>query len=74
MILYFQLQGFPRSITRRQWRDIWRWKRIETKRLELEGQRRVELLKANLPHYVREDIVSQMINPPLLVHDLQGLT
>ena len=75
--LYFIPAKFPRTIKRAEWYEIWRWKRVTQKRLieELETQRlMLSVYGATMPDYVRRNIIDNMINPPLLVHDRMDLT
>jgi len=69
--LYFNPQKFPRTITREEWREIWRWKRITEKKLREEMSRQL----ANLATYgiTHPEYLERFVNPPLLVHDKQEL-
>lgn len=75
--LYFYPQGFPRTIGRKEWKEIWRWRRIVQKKLIEELQRQTDNLIMygdTLPRYMREDMYDKLINPPLLIHDKQGFS
>lgn len=76
LALYFNLSKFPRSLGRDEWKEIWRWKRVTEKKLEAElEQQRFNLIAfgTTMPSYIKRDIIDQMINPPLLIHDKQQL-
>lgn len=74
MKLYFNLQGFPRTIGREEWRSIWQWKRLETQRLRFEEAEIIRALKRTDIHpNIRTDLIDRIINPPLLIHDKQSL-
>jgi hypothetical protein len=70
--LYFVPAKFPRSITRGEWREIWRWKRVTQKKLveaiEEERQMLITYGSTMLPQ-AKADLIEHMVNPPLLVHD-----
>lgn len=75
--LYFVLSKFPRTINRKQWREIWRWKRLTQKQLAVEVSKQLEMLGAygsTTPDYIRQDMLDNMINPPLLVHDRMDIS
>lgn len=69
--LYFDPSKFPRTITRAEWRDIWRWKRETQKRIAQEiVDRQNDLIffgTVMLPAQ-RKEIIERLVNPPLLVH------
>jgi hypothetical protein len=69
--LYFNPALFPRTITRKEWKKIWRWKRITQKRLAEEfEQQRLNLIMFGTTHPdIKADMLDRMINPPLLIHD-----
>ena len=46
MNLYFVPSKFPRTISRAEWREIWRWKRVVEKRLAEEMQKQSAALGA----------------------------
>jgi hypothetical protein len=78
LTLNFVPSKFPRTLTRKEWKEIWRWKRMTEKRLDtaLESQREALAIHiANCPlfgcpHYY---LLDSLVNPPLLVHDKQML-
>jgi hypothetical protein len=65
--LYFVPQMFPRTITRKEWKEIWRWKRVTEKKLEKELEKQI----SNLVIYgcSHPEWLDGIINPPLLIHD-----
>lgn len=71
LVLYFDPAKFPRTITRKEWKEIWRWKRMTEKALvkELEEQ----MLNISLFGCSHPDMLDRIINPPLLVHDRMKL-
>lgn len=71
MILVFNPECLSRSINRKEWKEIWRWKRVTEKRLaeELEHQRQNFIaFHTTMPSYMKKDIVDQMIYPSLLFY------
>lgn len=71
LVLYFNPAKFPRSITHKEWQEIWRWKRVVEKRLDKELLGRL----SNFAVYgtTHPEIYDEIINPPLLIHDKQEL-
>lgn len=69
MILYFDITKIPRSTTRQEWREMWRWKREVEKKLKEELGRKISILQTvtDLPSRVRENLMNEMIYPPLLL-------
>jgi hypothetical protein len=68
--LYFVPSQFPRTITRAEWKEIWRWKRVTQKILAEEYEKRRNDLAAfghTYPDW-------RMISPPLLIHDKQNVS
>lgn len=73
MILYFQPQNLPRTMTREEWREAYRWVRITTKRLEKLHSEHLENLRAIIAddtasHKLRMQAVEKIINPPMMVY------
>ena len=69
--LYFNPSKFPRTITRKEWRDIWRWKRVTEKQLAIEARAQIESLHyygTTMPRHIRDEMLDNIINPPLLIH------
>ena len=76
LALYFDPAKFPRTITRAEWKEIWRWKRITQKKLAEELNKQMNnfiLFGSTWPDHIRDDFIYQTTNPPLLVHDKQEL-
>lgn len=74
MEVYFNLQGFPRTLSRTEWRDIWRWKRVAKKQVEDNNAVLADTLRnSKLPEYIKRDIIDKLVFPPLLIHDKQRL-
>lgn len=75
--LYFVPSLFPRTIGRKAWREIYRWKRVTEKRLEAEVSKQMQdfaTFGSTMPEHMRRDFMDRLINPPLLVHDQQAIT
>lgn len=71
MNLVFNASSLSRSITRSEWKEIWRWKRLTERRLKKSVEEQIAMLVAfgtNMPKHVREDIVDLLINPPLMIY------
>jgi len=71
--LYFNLAKFPRTITRDEWKEIWRWKRVTEKQLAIEMEKQwanFVALGATYPE-LKERIIDEFIRPPIIVHDRQ---
>lgn len=66
MELYFRPEEVPRSIKRPEWYRIWRWTRIQRKELAESMERKRKMLLA-VPPSIRQDIINEMIYPPLLL-------
>lgn len=73
--LSFEPTAFPRTITRSKWKDIWQWKRVTQKKLNahwLEQMNNFRTYGNTWPPQVREDFMDQVINPGIVMHDLQN--
>lgn len=71
MILVFNPSRLSRSITRKEWNEIWRWKRVTEKQLKKSIEEQIGLLVAygtTMPEYVRKDMIDVVVNPPLLIY------
>lgn len=66
MKLLWLPDNLPRTMTRREWRDLNRWKRVQEKELR---QAEAEAMKAAIA-LGRPDMLDRIVNPPLLVHGL----
>lgn len=75
--LYFVPHLFPRTIGRKEWRDIFRWKRTTEKKLEAELDKQLDDFAVYgstwLPQ-MRQDFMDRVVNPPLLIHDKMAHT
>lgn len=74
--LYFNPSKFPRTISRKEWKEIWRWKRVVQKQLVIELERMQEqliLYGTTILPQAKADIIEKMVNPPLLIHDKQSI-
>lgn len=74
--LYFNPSKFPRTINRKEWKEIWRWKRVTEKDLDKHCQKMYDnfaVYGSTWPDRMRDDFLDEMINPPLVSHDKQGL-
>jgi len=70
--LSFNLRSFPRTIGRKEWREIWRWKRCTEKELAIHAKRQMEdfvTFGSTMPATTRADIMNKMVNPPILMHE-----
>ena len=75
--MYFVPERFPRTIGRKEWKEIWRWKRVTQKRLIEEVAKEQLMLSvygSTMPDYARCDLIERMIFPPLLVHDKMDMS
>jgi hypothetical protein len=72
--LLFVPEQFPRTIGRDEWKEIWRWKRVTERELtKAAEQQRNDFITygSTWPTAVRERIINEMINPPVVIHDKQ---
>ena len=78
MKLLFIVQKFPRSMTKEEWREVWRWKRLTEKKLAKNEEEMVKVWR-DVAVYgigwakVREGIVEHLTNPPFLIPDKMEL-
>lgn len=72
MRVYLPFEKVDRSITRKRWKEIYRWKRIWIKRCREMEDDQIEFLRRNkqMPQRIRDDIMDHIINPPLLLGPL----
>jgi len=68
--LYFNPTMIPRTITRKEWKEIWRWKRITQSELAKAMQREIDYLvvygNTLLPEQ-KQRMIDNIVNPPLLL-------
>lgn len=68
--LYWNPSKVPRTLTREQWKECYRWVRITRKRLREELQKQQQFLATygtTMPQIIKNDILDKMVNPPLLL-------
>lgn len=69
--LVFDHSRIPRTTTRKEWREIDRWRRITERQVKKAVAEEHELLRRNLdmlPPETRARMIDRMINPPLMVY------
>lgn len=73
MILVFNPERLSRSINRKEWKEIWRWKRVTEKQLAKSVEEQIGLLVAygtTMPEYMRKDMIDVIVNPPLCIYSM----
>lgn len=73
MILVFNPERLSRSINRKEWKDIWRWKRVTEKQLAKSISEQIQLLGAygtTMPEYMRKDMIDRLIHPPVCIYPM----
>lgn len=71
MILVFNPSRLSRSITRKEWNEIWRWKRVTERQLARSISEQMQLLGAygtTMPEYMRKDMIDTIVNPPVCIY------
>lgn len=71
MLLVFNPERLSRSINRKEWKEIWRWKRVTEKQLAKSISEKIQLLATygtTMPEYMRKDMVDVIVNPPVLMY------
>lgn len=74
MKLYFNILTIPRTITREEWKRLWQWKRITEKDLQLQEEKKVNMLRRYgdvMPLETKSRMIDEMVNPPLLLGPYQ---
>jgi hypothetical protein len=71
--LYEYLPSFERTITRKEWKQIWGWIRKTKKELAEAETYRVELLRQDIPQHLKSHIIDELTYPPLIIHPRQKL-
>lgn len=66
MKLLWMPTRLPRTMSRREWREIYRWKRVEEKKLR---QMEIEAIRI-AAMFDRAEMLDRIVNPPLLLHPL----
>lgn len=72
--LIFNLRGFPRTIPKAKWKEIWRWKRVTQKKLAAQMQEEMAYFNthgSSMPDSERLRRINLAINPPVLIHHMQ---
>lgn len=71
--LLFQPGRLPRTMTREEWREVWRWKRLTQKRLNQEAEF-IQSRLADVAIFGRSEILESFIRPPIMVYpDIEPL-
>lgn len=71
MLLVFNQASLPRTITKQQWKEIWRWKRVTEQRLKKSIEEQIALLSiygTTMPKHIRNDMIDVIVNPPLMIY------
>lgn len=70
MELVFDYRRIPRSTTRAEWIEIWRWKRVTQHQLKRSLAEQIALLVThqNMPSTIRADMIDCIVNPPLVIY------
>jgi hypothetical protein len=74
MKLYFDPQKLPRTIDRREWRELHRWQRLTKKELIKHEEELVQKLKDPAYGHARNHIIDELVYPPLLFGPYMELT
>lgn len=70
MQLLFIPQAFPRTTTRKTWREADRWRRVVQKKLRAHMDDQIKTLVEHgdtMPAQVKQDMMFRLTNPPLLL-------
>lgn len=71
MKLLFNISKVPRSLSKVEWKKLWRWKRETVKRLAKHEEAKIEMLQSDLPPHLKSDLMDHIINPPILLGPYQ---
>lgn len=74
--LIFNPSSFPRTITRSEWKDIWRWKRDTEKRLKAHMDAQMQdfyTYGTTWSPNARDDFIQKLTNPPIMMHPRQRI-
>jgi hypothetical protein len=66
MMLYFVPKTLPRTMTRAQWKEADRWRRMTEKKLR--DQMAERIANALLFGTSHPELLDSIVNPPLLIH------
>lgn len=66
--LIFNSTAIPRTTTREQWREIYRWKRTTEKKLEASAKERIKnMVTFGTSHpEILSDYIDRLVNPPVM--------
>ena len=71
MQLYFVPTKLPRTMSRKEWKECDRWRRVTQKKLAEEMQKKIDMLATfgttELEQRMKRDIINEAIYPPLLL-------
>jgi hypothetical protein len=68
MQVYFVPQLLPRTWTRAQWYKAWQWVRVARGAMKQHEENRTKWLRdPDLDPKLRQDLIEEMVNPPLLI-------
>lgn len=74
--LVFCPQKFPRTTTRREWKEIYRWKRLAQKELAKHNEIYTNFINDVVTYgtgVIRYDYFDNVINPPVVIPPKQFL-
>ena len=70
MVVVFDITKVPRHTTRQEWREAYRWVRVQRKVLKKQEDTKIELLRTHgdtmLPR-MKQDLMNHLIYPPILL-------
>lgn len=69
--LLFNPSSIPRTTTREEWHEMWRWKREAEKiiRAELDERTRNLAIYGTTHPEIYKTVLDELVNPPLLVRE-----
>lgn len=73
LAIMLDIRRFPRSMSRKEWREIDRWRRVTQRRINEETARQLYNLGAygtTHPEIYR-DVMERIVNPPMLMGPYQ---
>lgn len=72
-MLVFNPERLSRSITRKEWKDIWRWKRVTERTIKKSLAEQIVLLATygtTMPVGMRREMIDVITNQPLLMYPM----
>jgi len=72
--LSFDPSAFPRTTTRSEWKDIWRWKRETEKKIAATMKSQMDNFRiygSTWAPFMQEEFIQRVINPPIMMHPKQ---